>query len=363
MHANFSLFLATITGLLLTTSCSSPSTTAPDSDGVRVTRVFDASEPGAYKHPAAITQLANGDLYLAYYGGSGEYGDDTAVYGARRDAATRRWSHPEVIADTPDRSEGNPVVWQAPDGKVWLFYVNRYGATWSTSRIKAKISVDGAHTWSDSFLLTFEEGTMVRGQPIVLADGDYLLPVYHETGDDREETGAGTTSFFLRRDARTGKWSETPRIRSATGNLQAQVVELEPGHLIGYLRRGGNYEPTDDGYLLRAESRDGGKTWTDAVPTGFPNPNAAIEFIRLQSGHLLLVYNDSMNERTPLVAALSTDGDRSYPHRLRLAGGDNTFAYPYAIQARDGTIHVICTTDHRQTILHFELEESALLAP
>ena len=68
-----------------------------------------------------------------------------------------------MIADTPDRGEGNPVVWQAPDGVVWLFYVNRYDETWSSSRIKAKISRDGAVTWSDSFMLTFEPGAMVAG--------------------------------------------------------------------------------------------------------------------------------------------------------------------------------------------------------
>ena len=28
---------------------------------------------GVYKHPATIAELANGDLYIAYYGGEGEY--------------------------------------------------------------------------------------------------------------------------------------------------------------------------------------------------------------------------------------------------------------------------------------------------
>ena len=31
---------------------------------------------------------------------------------------------------------------------------------------------------------------MVRNRPIVLHDGDYLLPVYHETGHDTEIVGA-----------------------------------------------------------------------------------------------------------------------------------------------------------------------------
>ncbi len=50
-----------------------------DSYNIATYRVFGPEHPGQYKHPASITQLANGDLYIAYYGGSGEYGDDTAV--------------------------------------------------------------------------------------------------------------------------------------------------------------------------------------------------------------------------------------------------------------------------------------------
>jgi len=324
-------------------------------------RVFGPEHPGQYKHPASITQLAYGDLYIAYYGGSGEYGDDTAVYGSRLKVGEILWSEPKVIANTPDRGEGNPVVWQAPDGRVWLFYVNRYGKTWSNARVKVKISDDGAETWSDSFMLNFEEGTMVRGQPIVLINGDYLLPMYHETGEDREKTAATTSSYFMRYNPKTKVWTETGRIKSTTGNLQPQVVQLTNDYLVAYIRRGGDFLPTDHGYTLRSESHDGGNTWSEAVETKFRNPNSAVDFIKLQNGHLLLVYNDNMNERTPLTVAVSTDGDKSYPFRRNIAGGDNTFAYPYAIQTRDGKIHIIYTTNTRTTIMHAVFDEFAII--
>ena len=155
-------------------------------DDITYERVIGPEFPGKYKHPASIEELANGDLYIAYYGGDGEYADVTAVYGMRKEKDRNVWSQPEVIADTPFHSDGNAVVWQAPDGLVWLFYVVRFGDTWSTSRIKAKLSRDGARTWSDSFMVALEEGMMVRGQPIVLNNGDYLLPIYHETGHNTE---------------------------------------------------------------------------------------------------------------------------------------------------------------------------------
>ena len=126
--------------LLFLSMCSGVCSAADD---ITYERVIGPEFPGKYKHPASIEELANGDLYIAYYGGDGEYADATAVYGMRKEKDRNVWSQPEVIADTPFHSDGNAVVWQAPDGLVWLFYVVRFGDTWSTSRIKAKLSHDG----------------------------------------------------------------------------------------------------------------------------------------------------------------------------------------------------------------------------
>lgn len=331
---------------------------------IAVERVIGTEAPGGYKHPCTITELHNGDLYIAYYGGSGEYEDDSKVWGMRKMKGTDSWSEPVCIADTPFLGEGNPVVWQAPDSLVWLFYVQRYGDTWSDSRIKAKISRDGAKTWSDSFMITFQQGMMVQGLPIVLNDGAYLLPAYYETGHDQEKTGPDTASLFLRIDPRNNTWMETGRIMSDNGNLQPQAVQLTGDHLVAYCRRGGSFDPDPAGRIIRAESHDGGNTWSRGTPSQFKNPNAAIAFIKLQNGHLLLVYNDSISGRTPLTASISTDGDKTWPYKRNIAESDETqtFAYPVAIQTGDGEIHVVCTTDVRKTILHFAFGEEAILS-
>jgi predicted neuraminidase len=328
---------------------------------IRVERVFGPEVPtGEYKHPACIEELSNGDLYLAYYGGKGEYADGTAVFGSRLERGQAAWSPPRVIASNPFYSLGNPVIWQAPDGTAWLFHVTRYGETWSTSRISGKISRDGAKTWSDSFNVTFEEGTMVRSRPIALEGGDYLLPIYHETGSDPEFTAPDTSSLFLRFEAKTKRWTPTNKVRSRTGNLQPAVVQLSADRLIAFCRRGGGYGPAKDGYIVRTESRDGGRTWSEGKDTPLPNPNAAVELIKLRSGRLLLVYNDSMSDRTPLTAAISTDDGGSFAHRRNIAEGPGDFAYPSAIQTRDGKIHVVFTSDERKVIRHAVFEESAV---
>jgi predicted neuraminidase len=328
---------------------------------IRYERVLGPEVPNKYKHPAAITELDNSDLLIAYHGGSGEYDDDTAVYATRLKAGESKWSPPRVIADTPFHGDGNPVVWQGPDKLVWLFYVVRYGKTWSDSRIHCKVSRDGAQTWSDSFVLAFEPGMMVRNRPIVLADGDYLLPVYHEKGNDPELVAADSTSLFLRYHPKTREWTHTPPIRSRLGNIQPAVVQLTPEHLVCYCRRGGGYEGRPDGFLVFSESRDGGQTWAPGRDSPFPNPNAAVDLLKLQSGRLLLVYNDSMKSRTPLTAALSTDGGKTFPYRRNVKNGPGDFAYPYAVQTRDGQIHLVYTSHGRTVINRAIFDERWLL--
>ena len=304
--------------------------------------------------------MDNEDLYVTYYGGANEYSEDTAVYGSRLVKGADWWTTPEIIAAIPFHGVGNPVIWQAPDGLVWLFFNTQYGDTWSNARVHAKLSYDGAKTWSDSFVLLMEEGSMVRSQPIVLNNGDYLLPVYHETGEDREQSASDTCSYFLRYNPQKKEWTETNRIYAPEGNLQAQVVQLDDDNLFCYLRRGGDFEPTEDGWMLRSESKDGGFTWSDAVRTEFPNPNSAVELIKLKNDHLLLVYNDNMNDRTPLTVAVSTDQGKSWPYRRNIGGGDNTFAYPYAIQGKDEKIYLIYTTNSRTTVMLAVFYETAI---
>jgi predicted neuraminidase len=337
-----------------------PVAVAAVADGLVYERVIGPEYPGRYKHPAAIEQLDNGDLYIAYYGGDGEYAEGTAVYGMRKAAGTDSWSEPQVIANTPFYSDGNPVIWQAPDGLVWLFYVVRYGDTWSTSRIKGKISSDGGQTWSDSFMVALTEGMMVRGRPIVLSNGDYYLPVYHETGFDTESVGPDSTSRFLRFTPGSKTWVEMEPIRSERGNIQPAVVQLSDDVLVAYCRRGGGYGPGTEGFIVRAESRDGGFTWSQGTDTEFPNPNAAIDMLKLRSGNVLLVYNNSPISRVPLTVALSTDGERSWPHQRDIATDNLDYGYPYVIQARDGKIHLIYTSHRRSVINHVVFDEEFL---
>ncbi len=327
-----------------------------------IKRLFGPEVPtGPYKHPACMTELKNGDLYLVYYGGQGEYAVNTSVFGSRLKQGESRWSEPKPIAHDPFRSVGNGVVWEAPDGIVWLFYVVRYGETWSTSRLQFKISHDNAETWSDASVLSLDEGDMVRGRPIVLSKGEYLLPIYHETGNDPELVGPESTSLFLRFSPAKKTWVKTGAIRSPKGNIQPAVVQINDHDLIAYCRRGGDYDPRTVGYVVRSESHDGGLTWSEGRDSAFPNPNAAVEFLKLKSGRLVLIFNNSTNRRTPLTVALSPDQDHTWPVRRNIRDGDGDFGYPTAFQARDGRIHLVFTSERRSVINHAVFDEDWIL--
>ena len=339
--------------------CCLPAAEPPPPAGMRIERVAgpEIKYTGPYKHPAAIAELSNGDLYIVWYGGQGEYAASTSVWGTRLRRGATRWTDPKAIAKDPLRSVGNGVVWQAADGAVWLFYVVRHGETWSDSRIQGKISRDLGETWSDAFVVSEQPGVMVRGRPHALPGGDFLLPVYQETGHDPEVVGAASTSLFLRFDAARRTFTPSAPIRSRNGNIQPAVAALDDGRLVAYCRRGGGYGPGTQGYIVRAESGDGGRTWSEGRDSQFPNPNAAVDFLRLASGKLLLVFNDSMVDRTPLTVALSKDNDRTWPVRRNLAEGPYDYAYPYAIQTRDGLIHVVYTSHQRTVVNHAVFEE------
>lgn len=317
---------------------------------------------GDYKHPASFTELHNGDLYTVFFSGRGEYKDNqAAVFGSRLKAGARRWTQPVPIASNPFHALGNAVIWEAPDRVVWLFYVTRYGELWSDSRITAKISRDGARTWSEPFQVTFEAGTMVRNRPIVVDGGQWVLPVYHEIGTDPELDDPRNRSFFLRYDPARRTWTESNRIGSRLGNIQPAPAVIQGDHLVAFCRRGGNYEGRPDGWMVRTESRDGGRTWSEGADSSLPNPNSAVDFLRLQSGHHLLVYNHSFTNRTPLSVAVSVDGARTFtPRRDLEADPKGDFGYPTALQTRDGKIHILYTSDERTVVRRLVLTEAEL---
>ena len=131
-------------------------------------------------HASTVAEMPNGDILTAWYCGTREKAPDVAIYSSRLTEGRGKWSEPQKIADTPDHSEGNPVLWTNHDGSIWLFYMTMYGYSWNDCKIKYKISEDHGYTWGDEIVLREELGWMTRNPPLVLSDEEILLPIYNE---------------------------------------------------------------------------------------------------------------------------------------------------------------------------------------
>ena len=102
------------------------------------------------------------------------------------------------------------------------------------------------------------------------------------------------------------------------------------------------------------------KTAYEIMPSLVGSEMCIRDSIRLQNGALLLVYNNSMSDRNPLTVALSEDKDATWPWKRDIAKGKDSFAYPVAIQTRDGLIHVVYTSNQRKVVNHAVFSEEWL---
>merc|ERR1711904_522139 len=67
--------------------------------------------------------------------------------------------------------------------------------------------------------------------------------------------------------------------------------------------------------VWRADSADGGKTWTKPYQTKLPNNNSGLDVAKMpHSGTLVLAYNPTSDsdERTPLQLAISDDNGETW---------------------------------------------------
>src|SRR5689334_10665660 len=87
-------------------------------------------------HAATLVERGDGGLVCAWYAGTYERAKDVAIYGAILMPEATAWSERRVFVDTPGLSEGNPILFEFPEGRLWLFYVTMLGERWDTCQVK-----------------------------------------------------------------------------------------------------------------------------------------------------------------------------------------------------------------------------------
>ena len=313
--------------------------------------VFEKAGDAAVHHCSTIAEAPNGDLLCLWYGGSFESADDQSLYLSRRKKGERNWSEPETLIRNSQKPPGNAIIFAGPEGRIWILWGRmdavrpiRRGSGWTECTLMFRTSDDNGETWSEDAPFPWEERrALPRNLPIQLQNGEFLLPL----------TGEGSNGVYGGMAAITGDggktWKPSMALRGVT---QPTIVQREDGSLLSLLRT--------DPRIKRSESKDGGLTWSDPVATDLKCPGAGICMTRLENGHLVLVFNDSEEDRTPLSIVRSTDEGRTWEEPLHLESNPGPYSYPCITQTSDGTIHITYTF-RRFSIKHVEMNENWLI--
>lgn len=301
-------------------------------------------------HCATLSELSDGTLLAAWFGGTRELARDVVILGARLDSGAQDWSAAQVLVAVPGQALGQPVFLPLADGRLRLFCnVVPPEGRWTSAQPHFQDSADGGLSWGPLQALMDYPGLMFRSVALHLP-GRILLPAY----DERE-----WCSRMLISEDGGENWRLGEPIVSPSGNIHACLVVLDDGRVLAYLRTGGQ-----GGFLWRTESRDAGERWTPPLPTSIPNPNSGLDLIRLSSGDLLLACNPVARGRTPLALLMATPNE-DWGEPLNLEAGAGEYSYPTLLQTRDGTIHMVYTW-RRERIQYARFSETWLrqrLAP
>jgi len=328
------------------------------------------SAPFASCHASTVVELRGGDLLAAWFGGKEEGAPDVAIWGSRRRAG--QWSEPFELVRERHVPTWNPVLFHTRDGRLWLYY--KFGPspeTWSAGR---RWSDDDGKTWSAPEHLPAGLYGPIRAKPLVLDDGTIVsgtsVESYHtwaawiERSTDNGATWTRIGPITVPRhagpqaaaSAATGSDAGDSADSGARGSahsgaaeddetygiIQPSVLALSRKHLRFYAR-----STSQIGRICLADSFDAGLHWTQAKPLDLPNPNSGIDALTLRDGRLVLVFNDSERNRTPLNLAVSADGLHFRLFRT-LEDQPGEYSYPALIQSSDGDLEITYTWNRKR---------------
>ena len=103
--------------------------------------------PCVQNHAGFIAPLPGGDLGCVWFGGTQEGIPDISVHFSRLPAGATRWTEAEKLSDDPTRSEQNPLLFNAPDGTLWVLWTAQTGGNQDTAMVRRRISRDGGLSW------------------------------------------------------------------------------------------------------------------------------------------------------------------------------------------------------------------------
>lgn len=285
-------------------------------------------------HAASIADCGAAGLACAWFGGTEEGAKDVAIWLSHRTGG--KWSPPRKIAEAPGEPCWNPVLHQSRKGPLLLFY--KAGPSPQTWTGFLQRSDDGGRVWSAPEQLPAGILGPIKNKPIELADGSLVC-------------GSSVESYRA-----WGCWVEITSDLGKTWTKHGPINQ--PGHLYGSIQPAVFGTPDgrlamlcrtrDVHHIVRAESADGGRTWSPLAQIELPQNNSGLDAVRLNDGRVALIYNHTTRGRSPLNVAVSADLGRTWKMGPTLETDPGEFSYPAVIQASNGEVVVAYTWNRKR---------------
>ncbi|MBN1249771.1 MAG: exo-alpha-sialidase [Anaerolineae bacterium] len=289
----------------------------------------------------SITRAPNGRLWAAFYSGGPKEPDISNHILFTTSDDGRRWSEPTMIVDPPGSIRAyDPCVWHDPQGRMWLFY-NRACLDTGEYTVWAMVTPDAsaaAPVWAQHRRIDLGVAFAFRlNKPTVLSDGTWLLPVtWARRAPEGWFAGPGQLQGVAISTDDGETWSLHGAVEAPEWALENMIVApQDAGAPLTMLIR------TGSGVIWCSLSHDGGRTWSESVPTEIVNPGSRFFIRRLASGRLLLINTPRADARTTLFAYVSDSGDDWTVSQSLLLDPRSRVSYPDAVQAPDGTIYAV----------------------
>lgn len=301
----------------------------------RILKDFAPGEGNPRNSEGAFLKRKDGTLlfvFSRFVGNSDRDSATASIAAVHSSDGGETWSEPETLFTSAGHEAVNIMsvsLMRMQNGDIGLFYLVR--KTFSDMRMVLRRSADEGRTWGDFTMCMPRQGWFVvnNDRAVRLSTGRIVLPaaehlVTQAPGGGLWYSRALSTFFLSDDDGRT--WRESHElvslsgIESPIGLQEPGVIELKNGILQGWAR-------TDLGRQYQFSSRDGGDTWSPAVPSRFWSPVSPLSVKRLPDGRLFAVWNpiplyETRAEtgnwgRSPLVYAFSADEGQSWtPARI-----------------------------------------------
>lgn len=266
--------------------------------------------------PFLLRSSATSVLHCVWFSGDGEGAPGNGIAHASLPVDGQRWSATRILVKDDRYSMQNPVLVER-DGQLILLHTRQdsgpLGISQRTSDVLLWTSSDDGATWSDAPVIVFARGigAFIRAPTMLCRDADQLLlPMYFTPGGEFDH-GQQCSAVVRSAIGSATEWETTqlfkiPGSQGAVG-VQPNLVRIpDTSTIVAFMRN------RTGGPIMRSESSDEGKNWTQVTPTNLPSNNSSIAVCALQDGRVVVAFNNSKGARFPLTLAFSRDAGQTF---------------------------------------------------